>query len=581
MNHARNICASTEQFFREAYYGSSNLGRSRHKTGTSRRPARHRPRSDDSFFGTGLILQEPPLRTVRGWLALQVFALILQFRFWREVQGNLSTYESTLSSNCASERSQHGICVGPLWNVSAWKEFVLQGRSSVSGEFRLSHYNHNSHMSRNHFDSIEAIDAEIAELQQETALRLKELKDKRAELQVIQGLVPSNGSGIMKSQAFNSSYIFQFETRSSPSVLLISVNPVAWAPRIGEDPPKLTQAALDTEHEGRHWNLEVKRVEPPPTGLNFQRNGFGTRIMTIEDMSQEAVDAVRQRGHVRWEAVLRNVEMSAHRTRFVVFVEDFQSPHVDHLEKLSKIYGTECSLTSSWRAFNREHQGHRHRALTLCRDLLGWLLPIGAFATWAVYARLVSRTSKGGLSDSQERSAAMELTLEDRAEALQDQMETQPAQPVGNHFQTVILIKLLVMDLPQQAGGERLEVCIVLYLLGWYEADGLRCQLCLFHPQHCEDEHPFRLANSATSHRGDIRVTEVTNQIIIGPAKRSIDDVCGQWTIRMLSTSTQVSILPFTTGVYWATSALLSLPVLMKAFVFLPCVFGWFCVMVP
>ena len=44
----------------------------------------------------------------------------------------------------------------------------------------------------------------------------------------------------------------------------------------------------------------------------------------------------------------------------------------------------------------------------------------------------------------------------------------------------------------------QLQICIVLYLLGWYEADGLRCQLCLFHPQHCEDEHPFRLANSAT-----------------------------------------------------------------------------------
>jgi hypothetical protein len=43
----------------------------------------------------------------------------------------------------------------------------------------------------------------------------------------------------------------------------------------------------------------------------------------------------------------------------------------------------------------------------------------------------------------------------------QDQAESQPVSGTGNagnisgnHFQTVILIKLLVMDIPQQAPGE-------------------------------------------------------------------------------------------------------------------------------
>ena len=436
--------------FNQAHYGSSTLGRPRQKT-SSRRNVRRRAHSDDSFFSTGLVLQEPQLQTVRGWLVFQVLALILQFHFWQEVRGNLFVYESTLSSNCASERTRHGICVGPLWNVSAWEEAVLQGRLSSFGEVRTRpHYSYSSHLSRNHFDSIEAIDAEIVQLQQETALRLKELQDKRAELQVVQGLVPL-GNGSSRSRGFNSTYIFQFETRSSPAVLLMSVDPVSRAPRIGEDPPQLTPAALEDEHEGHHWSLEVKRIEPPPTGLNFQRTGYGTRIMTIEDMSQEAVDAVRQHGHVRWEGILRNVEMSAHRTRFVIFVEDFQS-HQDHLEKMiSAMSGTQCSLTASWRAFNRQHQGHRHRALTRCRDLLGCFLPLGALATWvfcwhlrcdihfhgtfsrvwncqsgsngvntcylgdllpkAVYARLVTRTTQKGLAERKDdMSPSMELT---------------------------------------------------------------------------------------------------------------------------------------------------------------------------
>lgn len=116
----------------------------------------------------------------------------------------------------------------------------------------------------------------------------------------------------------------------------------------------------------------------------------------------------------------------------------------------------------------------------------------------AVYARLLARTSKGGsdgLADSQERSAAIELTLEDggwcpnviqcappvTAEVFQE-AETQPA---GSHFQTVILIKLLVMDLPQQAGGE--------WLSGW------KCSKETSHSSHVQ---PCRFASFCTSWAG-------------------------------------------------------------------------------
>merc|ERR1711904_298924 len=58
----------------------------------------------------------------------------------------------------------------------------------------------------------------------------------------------------------------------------------------------------------------------------------------------------------------------------------------------------------------------------------------------------------------------------------------------GKLLSRVIAVKFLAQDFPQQ-------LCIVAYLYGWYAENGLRCQMCLFHPQHCDDEHPLHFAN--------------------------------------------------------------------------------------
>ena len=342
-----------------------------------------RVKRQESFFNTGLVLQEPSVRTIRVWLGVQVASLLLHYRFWQEVSGHLELYAETLRVNCAAERLRHGVCVGPMWNISAWQEVILQGKLSV---FEHEVIRPRGHVWRDRLDSIEAIDAEMARVREESALRLKELQEKRTELQLSQGLLPVGVQG----RSFNSSYIFQFQTESSPTVFLLSVDPVSRASRIGEDP---APGSSEEEHLRGHWSLEVRRVDPPPNGLNFQRLGTGFKVFTIEDLSQEAQQAKR----VVWEAILRNLEVSRHRTRFVVLVEDFRAPHAEQIH-------VGCSLTSAWTAFNRQHQGHHHRALSWCRDLLACLLPMGLLTTWAVYAKGIARSDEG------ERD--LELTLD-------------------------------------------------------------------------------------------------------------------------------------------------------------------------
>ena len=51
---------------------------------------------------------------------------------------------------------------------------------------------------------------------------------------------------------------------------------------------------------------------------------------------------------------------------------------------------------------------------------------------------------------------------------------------LGKLLSCMIIFKLLFQDLPQQ-------VCIVAYLHAWYSPNGMRCQMCLFHPSHCDN----------------------------------------------------------------------------------------------
>jgi len=216
-------------------------------------------------------------------------------------------------------------------------------------------------------------------------------------------------------------------------------------------------------------------------------------------------------------------------TRYLVIVEDAATPHLADIQASSQ-----CGFGRAWKAFNQQHQGRSHRTLSWCRWLLGVFLLVGAAAVYAVRAELL-----------------------------------RPGLGCGGpqRFHLIVAAKFVLLDVPQQ-------VCIVLYLLGWYEASGLRCQLCLFEPRHCVAESAFHTTNLLA-----ILCTLLSstgNQLLIRPTfKRSYseDDICMQYLVRIGGLC--IAVLPFTTGVCVASRSLLPLPTFLHLLCAVPCGVGW------
>lgn len=409
---------------------------------------------EPDYWETGFTLRELGPQAVRLWLGLQVLGLFFQLLLWSEVANHLYEYEEVIAKICPRERLQHGICVGPMWNISSWQNVVL----SAGGGFQ----------------------------------------------------VPA-------------SYTFNFATVSSPPTFLLVVDPVASAN--GAEPVDVRGDVLPNQQSMARWSAEVVRVNPPQLGPEMKTFHMGQHAMTFEDLSVEAKNEMAKSGRVLWRATLTAHGTLKRNTRYVTFVEDAVTSHLKDLSS-----DLQCAFGQAWKAFNDENQGHSHSALSWSRYLLGIFLFVGAFMVNFVHARL----AKG---------------------------------QVGHKFHLVVLAKFILQDLPQQ-------LCIVLYLLGWFEATGLRCQLCLFNPQHCGADDAFHFTNSLAIMF--TLLSSMANQLLIRPAfKRSYteDDVCLMYTIRIGGAC--VSVLPFTTGICFATKSLLPAATFLHMLAAVPCGLGW------
>jgi len=437
--------------------GSSSSG--------SGRPASKKklPPGDETgqdYFDTGFTLRELGPQAVRLWLGLQVVSLVFQLLLWNEVSGHLWEFEEIISEECAPTRLSHGVCTGPMWNVTSFQDITL---STMPG-----------------------------------------------------GGVPS-------------SHEWEFSTFSKPPTFLLVVNPTTAARVAGGkgDPAALPTdfGAHARELKEERWSLQVSRANPPQASPALHRYHMGPDALTFEDQSIEAQHALESSGRVTWRATLTQRGDWQRNVRYAVFVEDASS-------QLQAMHASaQCSLGRSWKAFNEQHEGTSHRMLSWSKFLLGVFLIVGAGSVYAVHEAL----NKGSL--------------------------------FGYRFHLVVLAKFFLMDVVQQA-------CIVLYLLGWYEAGGLRCQLCLFHPHHCSSEQAFHLTNLIAI--ACSLLSSVSNQLLVRPAfKRTYteDDLCIMYCLRIGTVS--VSVLPFTTALCAASRVMMPMPGLLHILAAIPCGIGW------
>eukprot|EP00929_Paragymnodinium_shiwhaense_P106730 TRINITY_DN72344_c0_g1_i1.p1 TRINITY_DN72344_c0_g1~~TRINITY_DN72344_c0_g1_i1.p1 ORF type:complete len:488 (+),score=74.20 TRINITY_DN72344_c0_g1_i1:157-1620(+) len=420
-------------------------------------------RDEADILDTGFTIREFSALSIKFWLMFQVFSLLFQLRLWHEVGSHLSEYEETVAQYCSSEHLQHGICHGPMWNLAAYQDLVLN------------------------------------------------------------------------AAFWADRHSFQFSTLSSPPTFLVAVNPVSRAESEGQEPAPVGDSlpsddAISKDARESRWSLEVVRVQPPHSGMPFQRYHSGQQAVTFEDFSIESKEALAKNGRVEWRATLTARSHHHRKTRFLVFAEDAAMSHLEDIHK-----SPQCAFGSSWKAFNEHRQGRNHQALSWCNYLLGIFLLVGAGAIW-----LVQREAK-----------------------------TPWLTGDGRSFHIVVALKFVLQDMPQQ-------VCIVLYVFGWYEASGLRCQLCMFRPDYCGAEQPFHFANFVAF--SCCLLSSMANQLLIRPAFKKTyteDDICMQYCVRIAGGC--ISVLPFTTGLCVASRSVLPMPTLFHILCAIPCGLGWLC----
>jgi len=132
------------------------------------------------------------------------------------------------------------------------------------------------------------------------------------------------------------------------------------------------------------------------------------------------------------------------------------------------------------------------------------------------------------------------------------------------------LVKFAFCDFPTQ-------ISLVYYLVGWYDRNGMRCQMCLFDLDHCQTSYAFHGVNlfSVLFILSSAILTSLLLLKFHRDKRRvySEDEICIIRTLQFAAVS--VATLPFSTGLLLISRDQLALPGVVHMLAAVPCMFGW------
>lgn len=277
-------------------------------------------------------------------------------------------------------------------------------------------------------------------------------------------------------------------------------------------------------HEGAQWKAAIGPAQANGGMVMYPRipslNGVGKRYQVVvgKDYSMHGK---------LWKGSLSLASKFTDSANVQVSVIDSRILHLEDIHKQPQ-----CSFEDSWKNFNERHNGQHHKVLRYARFGSGFFLALSLLLVGLVLPRFYFYVQGGKL-----------LTR-------------------------VIALKFLVQDIPQQ-------LLIVAYIYAWYAPNGLRCQMCLFHPAHCDDQHPLHLTNLLVALT--TMASACSNQLLVQAKVRRVhdeEDECFLWFVRFALLS--VSILPFSTAIVVLSSTLLHLKSVVVYIAFgVPTLLGW------
>eukprot|EP00927_Polykrikos_kofoidii_P044026 TRINITY_DN38116_c0_g1_i1.p1 TRINITY_DN38116_c0_g1~~TRINITY_DN38116_c0_g1_i1.p1 ORF type:complete len:508 (-),score=69.04 TRINITY_DN38116_c0_g1_i1:287-1810(-) len=249
--------------------------------------------------------------------------------------------------------------------------------------------------------------------------------------------------------------------------------------------------------------------------------GSGSRYKVFTDRQRYGTDANR------WSASMSLRSKQPESVQIHAYVVDSRLQHLEDIHKQDQ-----CRFDESWQNFNERHSGQHHSVLTNVQTAITAFIVASMLLGGVVLHRFFFYIDGGKL------------------------------------VSRIIAIKFLLQDMPQQ-------LCIVAYLYAWFADNGLRCQMCLFHPTHCDDQYPLHSTNLLLCIFTMLSAS--ANQLLVQAKMRRYrdeEDECFMWIIRAAMLS--VSILPFCTAVFVLSSTVLHLRSPFIYFIFgLPTVLGW------